>query len=318
VITEPSEPPVVDVIEEGPLRATLRVRRTYRIPEGLRTDERARARRTVLLPVTTDLSLRAGEPFLRATTTLHNVARDHRLRVRFGVPFSAERSYADGAFDVVERALEAEGGDHEVGLPTFPCRRWVDVSDGSSGLAVFHRGTPEYELRPDALAITLLRSVGFLSRGGMSTRAGAAGPVLPTPRAQLAGEHTFELALFPHAGDWRSARVHDVAERFAYPLRATALRAHPGSLPAANELLLLSPASVQLSALHRNGGSTIVRVYNASPEPVDARIAVGAPLRAGRAALVGLLGNERGELSVEPGGVRLPLRAWEIATVRLD
>ncbi|MFN2614535.1 MAG: alpha-mannosidase [Actinomycetota bacterium] len=316
IVAEPFEPAVVDVIEDGPLRATLRVQIRYRLPASLTGAGSGRARKAVVVPITIDLSLHAGEPFLRATIEVDNTARDHRLRALF--PIVAGRSHADGAFDVVERGRVAEGGDHEAGMPTFPCRRWVDVCDGSTGLAVFHRGTPEYELREDALAVTLLRSVGYLSRNGLATRAGAAGPVLETPGAQSIGRHEIEIGLYPHQGDWRAARVHDVAESFTYPLRATAARAHPGELPPVAEPLRLEPPSLQLSALHRDGDAVVARFWNASPDAVDARVLVDAPLPNARATVVGLIGDELTQAATQDGGVRLPMRPWEIVTMRLS
>ncbi|HEV2686024.1 MAG TPA: glycoside hydrolase family 38 C-terminal domain-containing protein, partial [Actinomycetota bacterium] len=318
IVTDPAEQPVVDVVQDGPVQATLRVTRRFRIPAGLDAKERGRARKTEWMPVVMDLTLRAGESFLRASIELINNASDHRLRALFPLGFNADRSHADGAFYVNARGLQAEGDAHEVGLPTFPSRRWVDVSDGARGLALFHRGTPEYELvEGRALAITLLRSVAWLSRQGMRNRAGPAGPMIATPGAQLHGNHHFELAVYPHDGDWSAGRVHDVAEGFSYPLRATVARAHPGPLPTAGAALTLEPSSVQLSALTKNGGTVTCRVYNASADVVDARMRLGAPFANKKPRIVGLLGDERETLDVRDGVVSLPLKPWEIASIKL-
>ena len=266
---------------------------------------------------TIDLSLRSGEPFLRATVHLTNAARDHRLRAHFPFPFSAASSHADGAFDVVERGLVAEGG-FEAPLATFPSRRWVDVSDGRNGFALFHRGTPEYELVDGReLAVTLLRSVGWLSRQDLSTRSGPAGPALETPGAQLQGEHTLRLALYPHAGDWLAGDVHAAAEAFAYSLRGAGARAHGGDLRSTGGGLSIEPASVQLSSLAAVDGRIECRVYNASDDPVVARIRAGAPLAVQAPASLDLFGNETAPLAIEEGTVALPLRPREIATVRI-
>lgn len=318
IVTEPAEQPVVDVVQDGPVQATLRVTRRFRIPASLDAKERGRARKTEWMPVVMDLTLRAGEPFLRASLELMNHASDHRVRALFPLGFETQHSHADGAFYVNERGLEAEGDAHEVGLPTFPSRRWVDASDGARGFAVFHRGTPEYELVGGrALAITLLRSVAWLSRQGMRNRAGPAGPMLATPGAQLHGTHRFELAVYPHDGGWSAGRVHDVAEGFAYPLRATVTRKHAGALPAAGSGLTLEPTSVQLSALTKNGETTTCRIYNASADATEARVHVSDIGGAKTPRLVGLLGDERGSLEVRDGVISLPLKPWEIASIKL-
>src|SRR5207237_8147438 len=142
--------------------------------------------------------------------------------------------------------LEGEGDAHEVGLPTFPSRRWVGASDGARGITVFHRGTPEYELVDEsALAITLLRSVGWLSRQGMKFRAGPAGPMLATPGAQLKGTHRFELAVYPHGGGWSESGVNDVAETFTYALRAPGTRNDGGTIGTSVYALTLVPKCVK-------------------------------------------------------------------------
>lgn len=306
------------VEREGPLEARIRVGMRWHLPAHLATGGRSRSRRTVASPITLDLSLRAGEPFLRATLRVSNHAPDHRLRAHFPLPFTAERSHADGAFEVVTRGLQAEGG-YEFGLPTFPCRRWVDASGEGIGLAVLHRGTPEYELVDGReLAVTMLRCVGWLSRQELRYRSGPAGPHLETPGAQLPGEHVLRLAIYPHAGDWLAGAVPDAAEAFALPFRAAGVRRHPGDLPASGGALAVEPASVRLSALSSVEGRIECRVYNAGDEPVRALLRVSEPLPSRAAEKIDLLGRALAPLEIEGGAVVVPLRGREIATVRLS
>ncbi|MEX2554516.1 MAG: glycoside hydrolase family 38 C-terminal domain-containing protein [Actinomycetota bacterium] len=304
-----------EVVRAGPIEARIRVALRLKVPAALTTNRRGRSRRTVAMPVSIDLALRTGEPFLRATIRLTNQARDHRLRAHFPLPFATSRSHADGAFDVVERGLAAEGG-FELGLPTFPCRRWVDASDDEHGLAVLHQGTPEYELVEGTdLAVTLLRSVGWLSRQDLRTRSGPAGPTLETPGAQLPGEHVIRLALFPHAGDWRDGDVLDAAELFSLPLRSIGVRGHGGALPAFGSALSIEPVGVRLTSLATLEGRTECRVFNAAGRPVTARLRVGRPLHVSAPATLDLFGKELASLDVEEGAIVVPMRPWEMATI---
>jgi alpha-mannosidase len=317
VVRTPAGPATIEVTEPGPLQATIRVFTHWRLPAHQAAAGRGRSRRTVTMPVITELSLRAGEPFLRATIRVENTARDHRLRAVFPLPFSVAGSSADTAFHVTDRSLVAEGGPHELGMPTYPCRRWVDASDGAMGLAVMHRGTPEYEVGGGkAVAVTLLRCVGWLARQGFPTRAAPAGPALSTPEAQLPGAHRFSLAVYPHAGDWRTGRVHEAAEAFAYPFRSATLHPHGGDVPASASGLSIAPGNVQLSALTRDGEGVVCRVYNASPDAVHAILRLGPTFPAARASRVDLHGRPLQELELDGRSVALPLRQWEIATIR--
>ena len=55
------------------------------------------------------------------------------------------------------------------------------------------------------IALTLLRSVGWLSRDDLWNRQGHAGPPLATPEAQVLGLHQFNYRIIPHDGDWLKA-----------------------------------------------------------------------------------------------------------------
>jgi alpha-mannosidase len=306
------------VVANGPLEARVRVETRRRIPSAIAPGRRGRGRRSVWMPVVAEYALRAGEPFLRAELTVVNHAEDHRLRVHVPLPFRAGRSHADGAFWVQERGLEAEGARHEHPTPTFPARRFVDASDGTTGMAVLLAGTPEYELVDGTeLAITLLRCVGWLSRQDLRTRSGPAGPAFEAPGAQLGGTHRFSVALYPHASDWEAGGVADAAERFSLPFRTTGLRSGSGTLATAGEALHIEPSCVRLSSLERRDGAVEVRIYNAAGHPVDAAINLGPPLDASRAQIVDLLGRPVQELAPPSGVIALPMRAGQIVTIRL-
>src|SRR3546814_17890631 len=64
------------------------------------------------------------------------------MRVHLPLPSPTTSSTAECAFATVERGLEAEGGATELGLPTFPSRRFVSAG----GLTVVPEGLLEHAL----------------------------------------------------------------------------------------------------------------------------------------------------------------------------
>ena len=171
----------ISAVETGPVRARLRIETDYTWPAFAVGDDVScseRSERSEAVTVGTILELRPGERFVRITHEFDNRARDHRLRAHFPLPAPVDGSDAECAFTVVHRGLVAEGGAHEYGLPTFPSRRFVDASDGEFGVALLHDGLLEYEVVDDgrALALTLLRATGWLSRSEPSLRPNPAGP----------------------------------------------------------------------------------------------------------------------------------------------
>jgi mannosylglycerate hydrolase len=260
-------------------------------------------------------------------TTLENTAQDHRLRVHFPVPAAVDHAYTEAHFHVMRRPVPPfpEGLDTtgwvEQPVPTVPQRGWADVSDGQTGLMLANRGLPEVEFISgnDAtiIALTLLRSVGWLSRGDLACRQGHAGPALDTPEAQCLGSHTFEYALIPHQGDWQGSHLE--AEAFRTPLRAMATGTHAGSLPPAASIVEVDPPAFHLTAIKQFkndlGPSLVVRGVNLSDHPVSVRL---RPRRAFEQVTRANLNEDfREPLVFEPdGSVIVPAGPWEIVTIR--
>ena len=259
----------VEVVEDGPLRGRLRVRRTFAWPE--RVDDATRSRTgSRLVEVVTTLELHAGERLVRVHTSFVNSCRDHRLRAHFPLPRPAATSRAECAFAVVERGLEAEGGPTEAPLPTFPSRRFVQAG----GLTVVHEGLLEYELvdirggRAHELALTLLRATGVLSRVEMTTRPLPAGPPDPLDGPQLQGRVEARYAIQAGAAD-PFALVDDA---FLPLLVVDALGG--GHLPSEGSALTVEGAEV--SALRRvagGEGAVELRLFNPTPDPTVVRLA---------------------------------------------
>jgi alpha-mannosidase len=264
------------------------------------------------------LELAADSARLDLTVELNNRARDHRLRVHFPLPYPATESAADTPFHVTRRPvipLHRDPGAPEVELPTYPMRSFVDVSDGSAGMALIADGLHEYEVLPGPkaeLALTLLRAVGWLSRDDLSTRTGHAGPALETPGAQVLGAHRFRYSLFFHRGDWEQGGVWRAAECALLPLVA----GRGTNTHLASPAIDCSPPSIQMTACIPGADSYDLRLLNASERPADAVIRLAPQPRAVSARTLG--GSSPRPLSAGDGTVQLRMRAWEIATLRVS
>lgn len=309
----------VERVWSGPLVAALDVRRTYRWPSTeteLFTDptharvtqpvaeDPGRGDDTVEVVVDTRVELRAGEPFVRLHVEFDNRTRDHRVRLH--VPVEATESHAEGQFAVVTRGLSAEGGCGETPLPTFPASSWV----AAGGVAALLEHVTEYELTGDDLALTLLRSVGFLSRNRNGLRPEPAGPQIPTPAAQSPGVRKVSLALMPYADSL--GPVQEAAEIFRHDLLAVR-GTGATDLPLPEAASGVSVAGATMTSLRQREGWRELRMVALTPQDTTAVIE-GAFTEARVADLRGRPGEA---LPVDGGVVRLPLRAWEIATLQL-
>jgi alpha-mannosidase len=312
VLVEKPSRVALEVVERGPVRGAIRVRREYDWPAALADDVDHRSPATRPVAVDTLVHLHAGEPFARVTTTFVNPSADHRLRFHVPLPEPVTGSAAEGQFSVTERGLTSEGGWGEFPLPTFPAAGFVTA--GAATVLLEH--TAEYEVVGDGteLAVTLLRAIGAISVNLHPLRDEPAALHLPAPGAQSLGrEVVSRLAILPSKAGWRAAGAVRAADQFrndASVWRGAAAAATP--LPPSDAGLRVTGADVAVSAVRPVDGGTEVRIVAMTPEPVRATVdgafdavetttLLGDPLFRTEAA---------GELALE-------LAPWEIRTLRL-
>jgi mannosylglycerate hydrolase len=230
----------VETLEHGPLRRVSVLHRRY-VWDDKPVDTQTR------------FEIRAAEPFVRIRIDFDNPCDDQRVRVHVPLRERADRSFAEGQFAVVERGLEVEGGYGEVAVPTHPASAFV----AAGGVALLLEHVTEYELVGEEIALTMLRSTGFISRNQNPWREDPAGPELPTPAAQLRGPQSFSFGWYPS-----TEAIHEQAEQYRHPfltVRGTSesqdLRSHSGPV-------LEGDPSVVLTALRRDHA----RLVNESPD----------------------------------------------------
>ncbi|MCL5961831.1 MAG: glycosyl hydrolase-related protein [Chloroflexi bacterium] len=315
-------PPRVTLVDNGPVRFRLRIRSALRLPRELTADRRSRSNECVDCPVTTTVSLYPMVNRIDFFTEVENLAKDHCLRVLFPTGVKTNHFSTETQFGVLRRDLPVVGHRPdwvEDPVATQPQKSFVDVNDWLRGLLLSNRGLPECEVTPQAdgllIALTLLRSVGWLSRGDLRSRRGDAGPELPTPGAQCLGTHRFDYALVPHTGEWIDASFQ--AHQHNAPLRSALAGAHPGRLPARLSFIALAPDWVPVSAVKpsHDGKAVIVRLYNPTSESADVTVRSYRPLA--RAELVDLKEDCLQEMALTEEALRVPIPAQGVATVKL-
>lgn len=263
-------------------RGSLVAEFTMPVPESLSADRKSRAKRTVGLKVRAEVALVAGSPRIEFTTTVENRAKDHRLRVVFPTGVRADHVYAGSKFDIVKRSLRLDPGRSwsQKPVPTHHNDGLVVAADGKGGLALLNKGLPEYEARRARgggleLLLTLLRCVGWLSRGDMLSRPYNAGPSFPAEEAQCQGTFTFEYALYPFQGSLDRALVAREAEAYAVGARAVQPDgSRKARLPERCAFFTVEPGTLVVTAVKKceSRDSVILRFYNSSTRKVRGRI----------------------------------------------
>ncbi|WP_245647286.1 alpha-mannosidase [Microtetraspora niveoalba] len=189
------------------------------------------------------------------------------------------------------------------------------------------------------LALTLMRSVGYLSQNRNPYRDEPAGPQVATPAAQCQGPFSVRFAVLPYTGDWAEAGLPRLAQEYRLDLLAVPGAGHnpgagrapgtgpvPGTSPSegagdrrrsavrSGRAIEVSGEGVMMAALRERDGLLEVRLVAEHPSATEA--VIRGSFTAAR--LADALGSPTAPLTVAQGAVRLPLRPFEIVTVQLS
>jgi alpha-mannosidase len=140
----------------------------------------------------------------------------------------------------------------------------------AGGIAVLLDHVMEYELVDGGreLALTLLRSIGLISRSVHPYRDDPAGPEVAILAAQCRGPWSVRFALFPHSGAWHEAGVLAQLERYRHPFLTVRGTGEGGLREEAGPEL--RGAGVVLSSLRTRNGTLEARVACEHVAPVGA------------------------------------------------
>jgi hypothetical protein len=305
---------------------SIEVKSELTIPAQLSADRKSRSGETVRIPIHGRISLVPGVARIDVHTELENLAKDHRLRVHFPAPFAVEEADHDGHFEVVRRpvGVPEKGQDWvESPRPEVPQRAFSDISNGEIGLMIANRGLPEVEVLKTVngthteIALTLLRSVGWLSRDDLPVRQGHAGPALETPGGQVPGKWAYDYAVIPHRGTWRDAYLQAYA--FETSLRAVTTDLHQGEITNQGSFLSHTPANFVVSAIKESedGEGWILRGYNITSEPIHIRIKPQVSFS--YAGLVNLAEEEVGALPMgTDGSITVTASGHQIISIKFS
>jgi alpha-mannosidase len=310
-------------------RAIVTVDQTLRLPASLRDDRLARRPELVDNRIRFAISLDAGASRVDVAATVTNASRDHRLKVVFESGARTATHTAGASFAWLSRpnGVPRKRGWVEPPTPERCFHELVAVGGDAGGIAIGADGLREYSVTADggAIALTLFRSVGFLSRGDLRERRGHAGPQLETPSAQCLGDLEFRYCVVPLGGSVGIASAaRSIRELLSPPWLAT------GSGEERSLCRLDGDPAVTLSAIRgRTADRLVVRLVNPAAGVAHATLHVARPIRDARPLDLREgdldLGNTgldvvrtAAPLELRDGGADVTLEAFEIGTWELD
>lgn len=308
----------VALVENGPLKATLRIRSVLELPAAFDFDRMTRSDLFERLVVDTWVTLRAGQKYLDCESVVHNGLRDHRLRMMFPSGAQATTYLADSPFDVIERPVSLRPDNHlyrEMELETKPQQTWTAVFDERRGLVAISTGLLETAVQdtPErSLALTLFRST---SRTVFTNG---------EPEGQLQGDLHFRYWVMPLSGEPDRAELCRLGQLLEAGLTAAQISPADqfiygtGTLPPQGGLLMVN-GPVVVTSIQMKAENLEVRLFNPNTTSVNAilRPAVWNGCLWSCARLVNLEGITVGQpIRVAEGEVRLEVLAKKIMTLQ--
>ncbi len=176
--------------------------------------------------------------------------------------------------------------------------KWVDVAENGYGVALLNDCKYGFSTEENVLKLTLLKCASY-----------------PNPVADE-GKHVFSYSLLPHSGDFREADVIKQTYVFNQPLTALPVAAQAGTLPAQYSLCSCDEKNVVLETVKKaeDSDDMIVRLYEAFDSRGTATVHVADGFK--KAYVCDLMENELEELSFDGSTVSLPIKNFEILTLK--
>ena len=193
------------LLEKSELLTRYRITHQLKVPSGLEGEagNYSRTKETVIMKIQTEYVLRKGQRWVEVFTKIDNNAEHHRVRACFPTKLNVKVSASEASFDVIERNIIVGTESPYYGKPNpqLPMHRFVDMSDGEVGLALFNDGIREYETLLDedrTIAITLFRGVTATQSPVIDQW-----DVYPWMKlSQSLGNNEWKYAIMPHRGNW--------------------------------------------------------------------------------------------------------------------
>ncbi|HYF77680.1 MAG TPA: glycoside hydrolase family 38 C-terminal domain-containing protein, partial [Symbiobacteriaceae bacterium] len=256
--------PVVEVLESGPVRATLRIASAYGKSTAIQT-----------------ISLYRQTPQIDGRLTVDWHEQHKALKLAFPFAVRDARATFSAPFGHVERAA---AGEEE------PVQDWLDVSGKvgdeqgqghAYGIGVLNDSKYGADVMGGEARITVLRSPAFAHHDPSKLKPGRHYPF------QDQGEQSMRWSLVPHTGPWQEAGVVQAAHDLNTPLPFVREYAHEGTLPKEQSFLTVTPSdAVIVTAVKQaeESDDLVVRLYEPHGRAASAEVNVAGvkfPVTAG-------------------------------------
>jgi len=271
----------VKLVENGPVRATIKAVHKYRDSE-----------------ISQNVTIYKGISRLDFHTTMDwRETSDEKtdapmLKVALTPMLGKTKTFFEIPFGYIERP--ADGRE-------VPALNWVDISDEEYGVSLLNDSKYGFDVKGNTVRMTLVRT-----------------SYSPDPRPDY-GKQELLYSIYPHREDWKKAQTFRRGYEVNHPLESILVTesCNRGSMPDSQSFVQVKPENVVVSCLKmaEESNDFVIRMYDATGEGAKANVIFSFKIR--DVSEVDLMEKEISKLKPEGEKVTADLKPFEIKTLRI-
>jgi len=271
----------IEILEENPVRGGIRIHKVFMHSR-----------------IVQDIFIYGQIPRIDFSTHVDWKESQILLKAVFPVDVHADTAAYDIQFGNIERSAHMNTS-WEVAQFEVCAHKWADLSEEGYGVSLMNDCKYGHSIKNGDIGLTLLKS-----------------GIEPNAEADRE-EHWFTYSLYPHIGNWRSAKTAQMACSLNVPFYTRLESSHPGRLPQEYSMVQVDSDNVMLETVKKAHGSNdiVVRLYEYHNRRTRAAMVLAMPFTS--VWECDLLENEIGPASAEGSKIPFEIRPYEIKTFKI-
>ena len=271
----------MEVIEAGPLRAALRVKKKFVDSEIIQ-----------------DMVIYRDIPRIDFVNRIDWKEKQVLLKTAFPVDVHANKATYEIQYGNLERPTH-KNTSWDVARFEVCGHKWADLSEEGYGVSLLNDCKYGHDIHDSVMRLTLIKSA-----------------IDPNEDADRE-VHEFTYSLYPHEGGWRTGKTVDMAYSLNCPMYTRLQGAHDGALPATFSLVKVYQENVLVEVVKKaeDSDDIIVRLYECHGRRDQVRLDFFKELT--RVWECDLMENNTEEIEVQGNGFAFQIKPYEIKTFKL-
>lgn len=271
----------IEVIENGPVRGTLRIRKHFFDSELVQ-----------------DIQVYSSIPRVDFVNRIEWKEKQILLKAAFPVDIHSNTAAYEIQYGNVERPTHWNTSWDAARFEVC-AHKWADLSEDGYGVSLLNDCKYGHDIKDGVMRLTLLKS--------------AVSPNVDADREL----HEFGYSLYPHAGDWKTADTVNMAYSFNCPMYAKVENAHAGPMPAEFSMVSLDRENIVVEVVKKaeDSGDIIIRVYECFNRRTQAKLSFFKNLTG--AWECDLMENDIEKLEPKGNLLEFEIKPYEIKTFKI-